>query len=233
MGAVCDCVQDTSIEESKEIEDQIPEKEGEEENIETVEEEEVEATDTEVKAEGEDIGEVEDGNIAVIKDGDVAQVQGGDVPEVQDGETNLEVIERGEPNENDDGGGEQPVMTEAEVADMFNNPDIKRIDSKKVEAVWIKLRGESAKGPQEAQIRSALERSDANGDGVLTEDEMYRITKGFIQHKGDPKMTSEKLFKILDEDNSGTLTLDEVMTSFKVMWLMKKDGVKLEEMLQD
>jgi len=125
-----------------------------------------------------------------------------------------------------------PISIE-EAEEILKKPELKRIDNKKVEATWLRIRGPDAKGPSHDMITKAIAMSDKNKDSKLQDDEMQRLTIAFIQHGGDANLTNEKLHKILDENADGKLTFHEVMTTFKVMWLMKKNGVKLEDLLQD
>jgi len=106
------------------------------------------------------------------------------------------------------------------------------ISKKKLDEVWKKHRGD-AKGPADAMIEKALAKSDKDNDGKIQKEEMARITTGFMKHCGAGDLSEDKVFELLDEDQSGDLTFEELRTAFKAMWLMKKNGVKLSELVQD
>jgi len=123
------------------------------------------------------------------------------------------------------------LLSEDDFMGLLQEPKLKRISSVKVDATWKRCRGKDAAGPKQKNIDYAIKKSDANNDGKLTVDEFKRLTGAFVQHSGDSEMSSEKLFEILDENADGELTFDEVLTTFKAMYLLKSDGVKLDELL--
>merc|ERR1719323_390410 len=94
------------------------------------------------------------------------------------------------------------------------------ISKKKLDEVWKKHRGD-AKGPADSMIEKALAKSDKDGDGKIQKEEMARITTAFMKMSGSD-FSEDKVFELLDEDQSGDLTFEEIRTAFKAMWLMKK-----------
>ena len=80
-------------------------------------------------------------------------------------------------------------------------------------------------------IQKAIAKSDKDGDGVIQPGEMARITTAFLKHAGE-KMDQAQVFELLDENADGQLTFDEIRTAFKAMWLMKKNGVTLRELME-
>jgi len=135
------------------------------------------------------------------------------------------------------GGGAVEVegaVPEDDIVEMLQEPKLKRISAEKVNDMWVQKRGADADDPLRKNIEHAISKSDTNKNGKLEMEEMQRLTGAFVRHSGgDVNMTSEKLFTLLDENSDGVLTFQEVLTTFKAMYLMKSNGVELDELLQD
>jgi len=125
------------------------------------------------------------------------------------------------------------LLSGEDIMELLQEPKLKKISASKVNDTWERCRGRDAAGPKHKNISYAIKKSDANNDGKLTVDELKRLTGAFVQHSGDSEMSSEQLFEILDENSDGELTFDEVLITFKAMYLLKSDGVKLDELLHD
>jgi hypothetical protein len=99
-----------------------------------------------------------------------------------------------------------------------------------VQEAWAKHRGD-APGPQEDMIDRAISKSDANSDGALQRDEISRLATAFVVKSGN-SVREDEVFDLLNADSNESIGRTEIKTAFKAMWLMQKNGVKLEEMLR-
>jgi len=65
-----------------------------------------------------------------------------------------------------------------------------------------------------AAARSAFEALDANGNGLLEEEELSQLVETLASHE-DEMLSTAKMMKILDTDGSGQIMYDH----FEAWWL--------------
>jgi len=161
-----------------------------------------------------------------------SEIQAGGAPE-KDVQPTLSEVDKRESLRNilmNPGGPEDVVaFTTAMAATNRNKNSRKFISSSRVNEVWKKHRGDQ-KGPGDDMINKAIAKSAKSQDGAIKPYEMERFTTAFLRHSGE-KMEGSQLFDLLDENLDGVLTFEEVRTAFKAMWLMKKNGVKLSDLM--
>jgi len=128
-----------------------------------------------------------------------------------------------------------PAGTSEQVAEGESPKPLTKLDRKKVEEVWVEVRG-NAERPSEDFIKKAIKKDDFDGSGVLERGECKRLCESFqlrAKKNGDNFEKWEDVFQFLDKNNDGTLDFDDIKYTMTVMWLMTKDRVSLQRLNAD
>jgi len=120
----------------------------------------------------------------------------------------------------------------SQVAEGEKPKPLTKLDRKKVDAVWVEVRGNGER-PSEDFIRKAIKKDDFDGSGVLEKDECKRLCESFqlrAKKNGDVFDSWEQVFQFLDKNGDDTLDFDDIKYTMTVMWLMTKDRVSLQRL---
>jgi len=114
-----------------------------------------------------------------------------------------------------------------------------KINPVKVSHVWLKIRGKSS-DQTTRRIGDIIKNADKNEDGNIDETEALGLCKQFLKssnaEESDDGWSEDQcrtVFHQLDSSGNGSLEPFEVETGMKAMWLMKRDGVNIDELCGD
>jgi len=124
---------------------------------------------------------------------------------------------------------------EVDYHPTYSGAQIEKLNPDKVAAIWARHRGETDLAT--SRVNSIIAASDENHDGVLDFDESIRMCRKFLERSDIDKNvedvdqdTLHSIFFALDTNGDRKLERAEVEMALKAMWLMTRDGIKLEDM---